>query len=141
MEGVQLLHSRGFWADVTTEDTPQLAAAVLPVRPGGDIELTFLLPDGARALWVRWSGGRTPTISFKKEFSPHEKLRCTGSRGKGGPCCYRAFSGTSFNPELKCDLTRYQELCTSNAECDTSQTKRVCRPGPPGTNVSICTLP
>ena len=139
IEGVQLNHSRGWFADVTTVDTAELASAVLPVRRGGDIQLAFLLPDGARDLWVLWSSGRTPSISFKKETSPHDKLRCAGP-SKSGPCCYRAFSGTSFHPELQCDTTRYQEICASNADCD-SRTKRVCRPGPPGTNLKLCGMP
>lgn len=140
IDGVQLIHSRGSFADVTTVDTAELASVVLPVRRGGDIQLAFLLPDGSRELWALWSlGARTPSITFKKELSPHDKLRCTAPT-KSGPCCYRAFSGTSFHPELQCDRTRYQEICISNADCD-SRTNRVCRPGPPGTNLKLCASP
>jgi hypothetical protein len=137
IDGVQLNHSRGWGADVTTEDTANLASVVLPVRRGGDINVTFLLPDGARDLWVLWTNGTAqPSISFKKSSS-QEKLRCTAP-SRAGPCCYRAFSGTSFHAEGLCDRTRYQDACTSDADCD-SRTKRVCRPGPPGTGLRLCT--
>jgi hypothetical protein len=140
LEGVELVHSRGFGSDVTTIDTPELAAAVLPVRAGGDIKLTFHLPDGARDLSVLWSARtQKPSISFKKDSFPHDKLRCNGP-SKSGPCCYRAWSGTSFHPELQCDRTRYQEICKSNGDCD-SRTQQVCRPGPAGTGLSLCALP
>ncbi len=139
IEGVQLNHSRGWGADVTTVDTAELASAVLPVRPGGDIQLSFLLPDGPRDLWVLWSlGGRAPSINFKKQVPAPDKLRCT-TPSKAGPCCYRAFSNSSFYPELQCDRTRYQEVCVSNGDCD-SRTKRVCRPNP-GTSFKLCALP
>ena len=140
LEGVELVHSRGFGSDVTTVDTPELAAAVLPVRFGGDIKLTFHFADGPRDLWVLWlARTQQPTLSFKKDSLPHDKLRCNGA-SKSGPCCYRAWSGTSFHPELLCDRSRYQEICKSNGDCD-SRIQQVCRPGPAGTGLRLCATP
>ncbi len=126
IDGVQVVRTHGWPESVTTVDTPQLASVVLPVRGGADFVVEFLLPDGERDLTVFWSlPGRQPSLALKKPMDPHDKLRCRAPT-KSGPCCYRSFSATSFHPELQCDRSRYEELCTSDADCD-SRTNRTCR--------------